>query len=402
MRRRAEPGRRWWLPWLLAAVALLIAAAAEAVVISDEGEGFAADMHPVVALLPFMLATAFAFIGGLILRERPGHGLGRLLAWFGLVFAVGVLTDNYAYHQPPLPGREWMGLVSGVGYFFFVIPLVALTPLLFPTGSLPSRRWRWPVALAAFGVLVMVAGNLVDPTINEEIATTNPLGVEALAPWIGTITGLGMIPVAVLAVAGLVDLIRRFRRSTGVLRLQMRWFAMGATVVFFAFVGLALAYEFVSIELALTIFAIGAPALPISIGVAVLRYRLFDIDGVISRTVTYGLVTLTLVGIYVVVVVGLGGLVRGVAGGGGGDLVVAASTLAVAAAFGPVRRRVQTVVDRRFNRARYDAARTVEAFAQTLRDEVQLDDLLTSLNGITTRTLGAQHVHLWLARQDVR
>jgi hypothetical protein len=397
---RLEEGtgqHRRWLPWLFAGVALVVVASSELVSLTDQGDGFAAGMHPAVAVMPFLLAGSFAFIGGLILRERPGHGLGRLLAWFGFMFALGVLTDNYTHHTPPLPAQEWVLLASGVGYFFSVVPLVTLTPLFFPSGRLTSPRWRLPLAVAGFGLAVTIAGNLVNPTLHERERdpVTNPLGIEVLEPFIGTITGLGMLPVLALAVAGLVDLVRRYRRSTGVLRLQMRWFAIGSTAVFVAVVGLALAYEFVGIELALTVFALGAPVLPICLGVAVLRYRLYDIDRVVSRTVSYGLVTLVLVGVYAGSVVGLGAVVRSASGDGGGDLVVAVSTLLVAAAFGPVRRRVQMLVDRRFNRARYDAAQTVERFAHRLRDEVDIEALRADLVAVVNEAMQPDGVGVW-------
>jgi hypothetical protein len=394
---RRLPRDRRWLPWVLAGSATVVVTVATLIGLSDAGEGFASGLHPAMAVVPFVLAISYAFLGGLILRERPGHGLGRLMAWFGIGFAVGAMFDNYVFHEPALPAREWVQLGSGVGYFFFVVPLVVLTPLLFPTGRLPSPRWRVPLAVATVGLTVVVLGNLIDPMLHQDVGGENPLAVPALEPWIDTVTGLGMVPVALLAVAGLVDVIRRARRSAGVERLQMRWFAVGATAVFVGVAGLAISYELVGIELALTFFALGAPILPVCLAIAILRYRLYEIDRVISRSVAYVLVTLTLVGLYVLGVVGLGAVARGLTGGGGGDLVVAASTLLVAAAFGPVRRRVQSVVDRRFNRARYDAQRTLEVFAQRLRDEVDLEVLTKEMVEVIGGAVQPRLVGLWFS-----
>lgn len=393
---RASGRRLRWLPWTLAGISTLIVTVAMFIGWSDVGGGFASGLHPAMEAVPFVLAISYSFLGGLILRNRPGHGLGRLLSWFGLGFAIGVLSDNYLFHDPPLPAREWVQLGSGVGYFLFLVPLVVLTPLLFPTGRLPSPRWRVPVVVAIAGLIVVVLANLVDPRLQDDVAVANPIGIRGIEPWIDATTGLGFVPVAALAVAGLVDVIRRARRSSGLERLQMRWFAVGATGMFGGVAGLAISYELVGIELALTLFALGATVLPACLAVAILRYRLYEIDRVVSRSVAYVLTTLTLVGMYVLGVVGFGAVVRGLTGGGGGDLVVAASTLLVAAAFGPVRRRVQSVVDRRFNRARYDAQRTVEMFAQRLRDEVDLELLTGELVDAIGGAVQPRGVGIWL------
>jgi hypothetical protein len=221
------------------------------------------------------------------------------------------------------------------------------------------------------------------------------LGIEALRPWTAAITGVGIALVAIGAIGGVVAVIVRVRRSTDVERQQLRWFRYGASVTLLSVVVTGVFYETGQLEAALIVFSIGAAALPVTMGVAILRYRLYDIDRIVSRTVSYVLVTALLAGIYVLGVLGVGRVVVG-ATGGGSELVVAASTLAVAAAFRPVRNRVQRAVDRRFNRARYDATRTVETFLQRLRDEVDLETVKDEFLATAVSAVQPSEAHVWL------
>jgi hypothetical protein len=396
MSETSIPRWRRSLPWTLAAIALALIAASGVVERSNEASGFAADMPAgAFSLVPFALAVGFTVVGGLIVRRDPGHGLGWMLAWFGVASPVGILVDEYAYHVPALPGRAWFALWSQAGFLLSVVPLVALTPLLFPDGRLPSHRWRLPVGAAGAGLALVFATRVLDPRPND-LGLLSPIGVPAIEPWVTRLTVGGLAPIVVLAVAGLVNTVVRYRQAVGIERQQMNWFAAGAAITVCGGAALGILYGvFGIVGLAILVFALSAITLPVAIGVAILRYRLYDIDHVVSRTVSYALVTTILVGVYTAGVLGLGGLMRTVTGGGGGDLVVAVSTLGVAAAFQPLRRRVQRIVDRRFNRARYDARRTVDEFASRLREDIDLDLLAASVSEVARATIQPTQVSIW-------
>jgi hypothetical protein len=265
--------------------------------------------------------------------------------------------------------------------------------LLTPTGSLPSARWRWwavitaatPVAL----VLVMpVAPGRLDPQL---LLTSSPFSDRALGGvlLIATRVALAVTAVAVAVAAG--SLVVRFRRAHGVERQQLRWVALAAALMVLAVPVVLAPVVLESPILADWTSAVWVVVLPVAVGAAVLRYRLYDLDRIISRTLAYGLLTLLLGGGYAVVVLGLGQLL-----GRESPLVVAAATLAVAALFQPARRRVQAVVDRRFNRRRHDTTRIIEGFGARLRDQVDLDTLTADLLAVVDQTMQPTQTSLWL------
>jgi hypothetical protein len=250
-------------------------------------------------------------------------------------------------------------------------------------------RWRrsLPWTLAAVALALLAASGVVEHS-NEAI------GVHAVEPWVTRLTVGGLAPIVVLAVAGLVNTAVRYRRAVGVERQQIKWLV--PPILLLPIVLLLTGFAATE-PLGLVLGAVVTTSIPVGIGVAVLRYRLYEIDRVISRTLAYAALTIFLVAVYTAGVLGLGWLARSVAAGGGGDIAVAASTLAVAALFGPARRRIQATVDRRFNRARYDAQRTVEAFAQRLRDEVDIDALTDHLRDVTDAVMQPRQVIVWVA-----
>jgi hypothetical protein len=265
--------------------------------------------------------------------------------------------------------------------------------LLTPTGSLPSPRWRWWARLAtAAPVVVVLAVTLLPRPLGPEYrSVANPLGLGALEALlqaaIGTALGLCVLGVLVAA----ASLVVRFRRARGIERQQLRWVALTAAVVALAAV-LVLAAMLTETP-ALFGWGLGlcAGVLPLGIGAAILRYRLYDLDRIVSRTLAYGILTVLLGGAYAGVVLGLGQMFSR-----DSSLVVAVATLAVAALFQPARRRVQAAVDRRFNRRRYDAARTITAFSARLRQQVDLDSLTAELLGVVEQTIQPASMSLWL------
>jgi len=344
-------------------------------------------------------AVIAATIGALVASRRPFHPVGWLLVATGLATTLSGAGGGYKWYglvaRPgTLPAASYLAGFSN-GLNIVSISCAGFVLLLTPTGSLPSRRWRWWARVAAAAAVVFVAASVVDPmpVYPEYPGIGNPFGVAALAepPLDALIPAAGLIVLVALVVAA-GSLVGRFRRARGVERQQLRWLVWGATLA-------AVALVVAIVELALhgdtSLFqaAIGAclALLPLATGAAILRYRLYDLDRIISRTLAYGLLTVLLGLGYAAVVLGLGRLLPQ-----GSSLVVAAATLAVAAVFQPARRRIQRAVDRRFNRGRYDAARTIAAFSTRLRDQLDLDTLTSELLTVVDQTMQPSQASLWL------
>ena len=268
--------------------------------------------------------------------------------------------------------------------------------LLFPDGRLPSRRWR-PVAWLAAGSLVALFLGSFSPGplggFDDITSIENPFGIDRAGGFFDSLegsTGWTLLVVSILASAS--SFVLRLHRARGDERQQLKWFAYAATLLAAGFITLS-ATDGESWIGAAPLVA-GLVALPLAIGIAILRYRLYEIDVIIRRTLVYGAVTAGLAGLYFGIVLALQQVFSSFAGGS--DLAVAVSTLAVAALFGPARRRVQHAVDRRFYRRRYDAQRTLETFSARLRDEVDLDALGTELRTVVRDTMQPSDVSLWL------
>jgi hypothetical protein len=308
---------------------------------------------------------------------------------------AGESYARYALLTAPgsLPGGLY-GAWLGWSYAPIVAILAVFLPLYFPTGRLLSPRWR-PVLWLGAGFLVLaVAGNALWPGPDVLVPGVDPVRnpvvflprAKPLFELLQGLAGLCLLPAIGGAIAALVV---RFRRSRGVERQQLKWFTYAAALAPLP----PLAYN-VDPRIFELLRPVIFPLVPISVGVAILRYRLYEIDRIINRTLVYGLLTVLLGAVYTAGVFGLGQLLNPVTGESA--LAVAASTLAVAALFQPARRRIQAVVDRRFNRRRYDAAKTIEAFSTRLRDQLDLDTLSTELLAIVDQTTEPTRASLWL------
>jgi len=338
-------------------------------------------------LLGVVFVAAFATVGALLAWKRPGNPIGWLLSATGLAYAVGVSSVLLAHFPRTLTLAIWLGWI-----FLLGIGLCVFVALLFPTGHLPSRRWR-PVAWAAgAGMAGWALGSTFAPTIlSYSPSIRNPAGLTGPAGNIFKIIGLGgelLIPATGLA--AVLSLAFRYRRAGTAERAQLKWLVYaGALVVTAALAGAPAANNLQNALLS------GSLALvPVAIGIAVLRYRLYDIDRIISRTLAYAIITGLLVGIYAGLVLLTTEVFRVHT-----PVAVAAATLAAAALFNPVRRRVQKAVDRRFNRARYDADQTVAAFAARLKDAVDLDAVQDDLASVVTTALEPGHVSVWMSER---
>jgi hypothetical protein len=363
---------------------------------SSEVDRLNADAYPVVAA-----AVSAATVGAVLASRRHRHPVGWLLLATGLTMVADLGVNAYVRYgvvvRPgSLPGARYLAGVS-FGIFLVWISLAGFVLLLTPTGSLPSPRWRWWARVAAAGPVLELLSATIDPQplYPEHPEVGNPLAVSTLRPVQVAVGIAGGAIILVSLVVAAVSLVLRFRRARGTERLQLRWLAFAA--------GLAAGLLVVAVVAGLVVgndavvsACLGAMValVPLATGAAILRYRLYDLDRIISRTVAYGLLTLLLAGGYAVVVLGLGQLL-----GRDSSLVVAAATLAVAAVFQPARRRVQALVDRRFNRRRYDAARIIAAFSTRLRDQVDLDTLTGELLAVVDQTMQPTRASLWLRPQ---
>jgi hypothetical protein len=388
--------RRWtWVAWSM--VAIFVACYGLAVPLSVANGTFQRQAGFYLALT--LAFTAFMVVGAVIVAHRPSNAIGWLFSAIGLLTATGTLAVDYAeYAYVTRPG-SLPGAIVAIWYQWWWLPLFALilvfTPLLFPTGRLLSARWR-PVAAAATVATALIAvGGALEPTLklqHEDYTVDNPIGITVVPDEEAGLLGGVLFGVLVCcAVAALVSLVLRFRHSRGVERQQLKWFTYA--------VALAILFQAVTPApegmLRDVLFGLIIAFIPVAAGLAILRYRLYEIDRLINRTLVYGLLTALLAGVYAVMVL-VPGQVFGGAGRDPPSWVVAGATLAVAALFQPARRRIQAVVDRRFNRRKYNAAKTVEAFSLRLRDEVDLDALSAELLAVADQTMQPTTASLWL------
>jgi hypothetical protein len=347
------------------------------------------------------VVVAYAGVGVVVSRRQPRNPIGWILVGFILLFLFSGLAGwyavfyyNFGHHGLPL---------AQVGVILQPLwaPAILMFPLVilfFPDGRLASRRWRWVLgayavasALASAAIIgpsvAAVAGHDVRLDSFGDIVTSSHHAGGALA----ALELLGLAAILVMWLSFVAHQVLSWRRATGERRQQLKWLALGAgtTVVV-----VAVSFAIPTTSVAGEVSGIGLAALPVGIGVGILKYRLYDIDRIISRTLAYAIVTGVLVGVYAGLVLLATQVLRV-----HGTVAVAASTLAAAALFAPVRRRVQRAVDRRFNRARYDADEAVAAFAARLKDAVDLDSVRDDLTGVVQNALEPAHISVWVSRR---
>jgi hypothetical protein len=387
------------LPWVILGfiVALVVVAQAISAEAGSGVDGFACA------------ALSFPVVGALIASRRPRNALGWILLAVGVGLALGVMLDIYIWyglevHPGSLPRPDVALALSEPMWVPFIGLMGTFLILLFPDGRLPSPRWRpwaWLCVIAmilSFIAILIQPGSFADRGYPD---VRNPLGIEGLRPFIGlALFAIPLIPISIVGCA--VGMIRRFRLSHGQERLQLKWLAAAAVVVAATYLilmalslpGLVGREPPAWLEVVDNIGIYAFVLLPLAVAVAIFRYRLYDIDLIINRTLVYGALTAALSIAYFFTVTVLQGLFRPFAGQS--DLAVAGSTLVVAALFRPGRARTQAFIDRRFYRRKYDAARTLERFSARLRDEVELDALTTELLELVGDVMQPMHVSLWL------
>ena len=366
------------------------------------------------AVLPFLL---FPVVGALIASRRPTNPIGWICLIVGLLWMLNLLTGSYAEYglRVAAPGTipypravglmaEWLGPTAVLLFGTYLI-------LLFPDGKLPSGRWRNLAWLCGAVVASNIVLTILAPGHLSDLRNvSNPFGLEG-QPWLANAVGaVGLLtPLCMLASA--LSLVVRYRHSGEGVREQIKWLAFAASVGAFGILGGVVQGTFFASDatgsadplwgkLLQDSITLSFAGVPIAIGFAVLRYRLYDIEVVINRALVYGPLTATLVLIYVGSVIGLQAVLRTLTGQES-TLAVVASTLAIAAIFNPLRRRVQALVDRRFYRRKYDAAKTLTAFNTRLREETDLEALSDEVLGVVRETMHPTHASLWL-RPDTK
>jgi hypothetical protein len=363
------------------------------------GAGSSGKLGQAASLLTIILVTAV--VGLVVAVHQPRNPIGWLLAGEAVFIMLSVAGGSWAdlvyrlgYHDLAFAGPPALVFNQLFSYMLVGFPLVIL---LFPDGRLPSRRWRWvtwsylAITAAALlattvAVLILVAGHHVDLQADGNLASLGQFGTA----WVTPPQAVFIITVGAFWLAAVGRQALSWRRSADERRQQLKWLASGAAVC-----GVFGIWAITTDSAIWEVLILGFAALPLSIGLGILKYRLYDIDRIISRTLAYAIVTGLLVGVYAGLVL-LATRTLSVHT----PVAVAAATLAAAALFNPARRRVQRAVDRRFNRARYDADQTVMAFADRLKDEVDLDSVHGDLAQAVSRALEPAHLSVWISPGD--
>ena len=364
------------------------------------------------ALFSLAIPVVFAIVAALIVSRQPRNTIGWLLMVPVGLFLVGGPIEEYLQRlaeSSPVPTLPLLLLVwfSNWSWLLLIFPLLHI-PLLFPNGRPPTRRWRWVsvagIAWAGLFVLIATFSQRLETGTMPNLTFDNPIGILGDAgQWLTSLWVAGLLVLVVLCVAALYV---RYRRANDTERVQIKWLLYACAVFVAVYVGGTLAGLGGSNSVAGLIwelfFGLSLVAFPVAIGIAILRYRLFEIDVIINRTLVYGTLTATLALAYLGSVVLLQQVFRFLAGQGTNQPAIVASTLLIAALFQPLRRRIQASIDRRFFRRKYDAVRILASFSANLRDEVEMDRLTNDLVGVVDETLQPAHVSLWLRKPERR
>jgi hypothetical protein len=387
-----------WLAWSLWAISITLATAAAVLGLS----GTATDL--IIVLSVAVLGLVFGATGAIVASRLPRNPIGWIFCVLALLFEFSVCSEAYvAYGSQAggfLPGRAWVGWTSQWSTNALPPALIILCFLLFPTGSLPSARWRALVWVVVGVAAVHAASVALAPGTLVDFPIENPIGIESA----GVLRALADPSILVLEIPlmllSVVSLFVRLRRSSGAERQQLKWFAYAGALLAS---GLVVSSVLAAIESGVSelvffvIFIATLMGIPVAMGVAILKYRLYDIDLIINRTLVYGSLTALLVLVYFGGVTATQAIFRALTSQEQqSQLAIVASTLLIAALFNPLRRRIQSFIDRRFYRRKYDAKKTLEAFSTTLRDETDLDALSGTLVGVVKETMQPAHTSLWL------
>jgi hypothetical protein len=393
-----------WLAWSLMVLSVVLLVGGLAL---DQMTRSTAQERPYYGPVDavFYLATVLTFsvVGAIIASRQPRNAIGWLFCSVGLVMGINSLAGGYAEYRLSGGYGPWSLVEKAAWFASWSWTLLVYVPtsfllLLFPDGRLPSPRWR-PVAwCAAIGLIGFVAGTALQPgPLGDFPQIVNPYGVDSLI--LDAVAVTGAILASASMVASAVSLIVRMRRAGTVERQQIKWLAYGGALVVGSVFASGVISTIWSPDVGIALISLGLLGVPIFTGVAIARYRLYEIDIVINRTLVYGALTAALVAVYFGGVATLQALFRALTGQEQQpQLAIVVSTLVIAALFNPLRGRIQAFIDRRFYRKKYDAAKTLEAFSARLREETDLQALNGELTRVVRETMQPSHVSLWLRR----
>lgn len=398
--------KSFWLAWLLWVLFLVITFFYEMLSLKNDPSGLAGDIFYDLVLL------AFVTVGAFVASHRPGNPIGWIICLAALIWVLSDFALEYAVYAlitapGSLPLGVFVGLLGTVGRGFAWFPILTFLLLLFPNGHLPSSRWR-PLAWLISGLLLAYPFTLLfDPTpfVNSDqrlAAVHNPLGIPGTGALFDHLNTLVTVGLFASAIACIISVIIRFRQAKGDERQQLKWLAYGTFLSLLIIVFIVIVM-FTNVNAGFApsvLFYLPVLIISISAGIAIMRYRLYNIDILINRSLVYGSLTVMLALVYFVSVFALQALLsvftRHFSSTTQTPVVIVASTLTIAALFQPLRRRIQIIIDRRFYRRKYDAAKIVEAFSATLRNEVDLNQLREHLISVVQETMQPAHVSLWL------
>ena len=413
MRRRAA----LWLAWTLAgvSVAMFVAGFVLALLTLNVADPVTRpSVGGIDGLLIFLPFLAFPIVGALVALKRPRNPIGWMCLTAGLFWMLIALGDQFTAYSLTTTGSPPGPVMLDALTLFAWAPPVGLLGtfmvMLFPDGRLPSRRWRPLAWFAGAAILLASVALELDPgPLPYRGGVRNPLGIEG-HPWVQVVAVICILLLPLCIIASALSLISRYRRSNSEVRQQIKWLALAASFVGVTYLSALISGLFLApdslftegkspawVSLLFSAVLISYAGIPTAIGIAILKYRLYDIDILINRTLVYGSLTATLAAFYFAGVAATQTTFRAITGQEQQpQLAVVISTLAIAALFGPLRRRIQTVIDRRFYRRKYDAARILATFSARLRDEVDLKSLRDDLLEVVRETVQPAHVSLWL------
>jgi hypothetical protein len=416
-----RPRAASWLAWSLAALSMVMFLASVALFVLARAAHDPSSLvasRPVIDLLVSVPFLAFPVVGALIASRRPHNPIGWFCLAVGLLWMLLGVFDYYGVYGLAKPGTVPFPVVIYALSQWLWVPTVGLLAvylvLLFPDGRLPSRRWR-PLAWLSGAVIVLesIAQGLLPGPMPDVGGVRNPFGLEG-QPWVADAANAIFVPFLLCILVSAASLILRYRRSGGEVRQQIKWIAFAASLLGLVFVSVMISSVILSffapetlesttetspfwLDFVFYVMLLSFAGVPVAVGFAVLRYRLYNIDLLINRTLVYGSLTTMLAAVYFGGVATTQAIIRALTGQAEQpQLAIVVSTLVIAALYNPLRRHTQSFIDRRFYRRKYDAAKTLAAFNARLRDETDLAALNDELVSVVAETMQPAHVSLWL------